>query len=161
MGLEFLFAPITMLVFAGVMFGLVLLQRLLLRRAFEVLGTGRVTVGYAIVVVFSFVLGVASGRDSLRILASAGLLACYFSLIFVTIGLLPFSLLLARRGEVSIAGVIGAGVVLSILIGVGLVWIEGLDRVVERGAGWVSRQGSVFGFFVAVSVAFALGQKKR
>ncbi|MFT7775332.1 hypothetical protein [Roseateles sp.] len=161
MGLEFLFAPITMLVFAGVMFGLVLLQRLLFRSVFAVLGAKQVTVGYAIVLVLSLVLGAISGGDSLRASAANGLLACYLSLMFVTLGLLPLSLLLARRGKVSIAAVIGAGVLLSIVIGVGMVLTVGLDRVVERGAGWLTMQGSTLGFLVAVSIAFALGQKTR
>lgn len=161
MGLEFLFAPITMLVFASVMFGLVVLQRVLFRRVFKILGSKRVTVGYAIVLVLSFVLGAASGGESLKGLAANGLLACYLSLIFVTLGLLPLSLLLARRGEATIAGVVGAGVLLSIVIGVGMVWTVGLDRVAERGEGWLTMQGTTLGFLVAISVAFALGLKTR
>jgi hypothetical protein len=161
MGLEFLFAPITMLVFVGIVFGLVLLQRLLFRSAFDALGLKRVAIGYAIVLALSLVLGAVSGGGALRASAANGLLACYLSLMFVTLGLLPLSLLLARRGRVSIAGVVGAGVLLSILIGVGMVWTVGLDRVVERGGGWLTMQGSALGFLIAVSAAFAMGLKTR
>lgn len=161
MGLEFLFAPITILVFASLMFSLVLLQRLLSRRAFEVLGAKRVATGYASVLVLSFVLGATSDGDSFRKMAANVLLACYFSLLFVTLGLLPFSLVLARRGKASIAGVIGAGFILLIVIGVGMIWTVGLDSAVERGASWLAIQGTTLGFLVAVSVAFALCLKKR
>ncbi len=157
MGLEFLFAPFSILVFVGIVFGLVLLQRLLFRGAFEALGLKRVAIGYALVLALSLVLGAVLGGGALRATAANGLLACYFSLMFVTLGLLPLSLLQARRGRVSIIGVIGAGVLLSIFIGVGMVWIVGLDRAVEGGGGWLTMQGSALGFLIVVSATFAMG----
>lgn len=161
MGLEFLFAPFTILAFVGIVGGAVLLQRLFFRQAFEALGPKKVMAGYAIVLTLSFVLGTFSGGGALRESAANGLLACYISLMFVTIGLLPLSLLLATRGKASAAAIVGAGVLLSTLIGVGMVWIVGLDKVVERGAGWLSMQASALGFLAAVSVAFAVGLTAR
>jgi hypothetical protein len=161
MGLEFLFVPITMFVFVCIVCGLVLLQRLLFRRAFEVLGMKRVAIGYAIVLILSLVLGAVSGEGALRALAANGLLACYLSLMFVTLGLLPLSLLLASRGKASIGRVIGAGALLSMLVAIGMVWIVGYDKVIERGAGWLLTQGSALAFLVAVSAAFAMCLKAR
>jgi hypothetical protein len=161
MGLEFLFAPVTILVFVSIVVGGVLLQRFFFRRAFEALGSKKVMTAYATVLAFSLVLGTFFGGGALRESATNGLLACYISLIFVTIGLLPLSLLLARRWKASAAAVVGAGVFLSILIGLGMVWAVGLDRVLARGAGWLYGQASALGFLAAVSVAFAVGLTTR
>jgi hypothetical protein len=162
MGLEFLFAPLTILIFVVVIVGLVLLQRLLFNQAFEVVGLKRVALGYAFVLVLSLLLGVVLGGGALRESVANFMLACYASLVFVSIGLLPLSLLLARQGKISVGTVVGAGVLLSMLLGFAMVLSIGVDRVIERGVmGWLWRQASILGFLVAVSAAFSMGLRVR
>jgi hypothetical protein len=161
MGLEFVFAPVTIFVFVSMMVGAVLLQRLFFHRAFHALGSKKVITAYAIVLAASVALGALSVRGTLRESAANGLLACYIALMFVTLGLLPISLFLASRGKASATAVVGAGGLLSVLIGIGMLWIVGFDRVAERGTGWLSMQASALGFLAAISVAFALGLTVR
>jgi hypothetical protein len=161
MGLEFIFAPVTILIFVSMMISAVLLQRFFFHRAFHALGLKKVMTGYVIVLAASVALGAFSGGASLRESAANGLLACYIALMFVTLGLLPISLFLARRGKASAAAVVGAGGLLSILVGIGMVWIVGLDKVAERGTGWLYMQASALGFLAAISVAFAVGLTVR
>lgn len=161
MGLEFLFSPIAVLIFVAVNIGTILLLWLVCRGAFDALGPKRVTAGYACVLALSLLLGIWSGDGTLRGAVSHFLLVSYLSLIFVSVGLLPFSLWLASRGKFSIGALLFVGAFVWTLLGICTVLTDGLDRVVERGTGWLIAQASTLAFLVAVSAAFALGLKKR
>jgi hypothetical protein len=74
--------------------------------------------------------------------------------------LLPFSLLLAGRGNFSVGSVILFALVLSVFIGIGMLLSIGIDKIVDRGLfTWLSRQAYILVFLVAVSVAFGMGLK--
>jgi hypothetical protein len=161
MGLEFLFSPMTMLIFGAATFCLVMLQRFLFRRAFESIGLKQVAIGYGFVFALSIVLGALSGGGSTRASMANGILACYLSFLFVTIGLLPLSLLLATWRKYSIAGIVGSAVALVMLVAIGMLWTLGLDRVAERGAGWLAMQGFALAYLMAISMVFTLGLKSR
>ena len=161
MGLEFLFSPITVLLFIVVNIGVVLLLRLLFRRAFEALGLKRVMTGYACVLALSLLLGIWLGGGTLRGSMSHFLLDSYLSLMFVSIGLLPASLWLTSRGKFSMSALILVGVFVWVFLGICMVLTDGLDRVIERGSGGLLMQASILGFLVAVSLVFVLGVKRR
>lgn len=161
MGLEFLFSPITVLVFVVINSGAVLLLRLLYWRAFDMLGLNRVMAGYFCVLLLSLLLGIWSGNGSLRETLSRFLLISYLSLLFVSIGLLPASLWLTSRGRFSFGTLLLVGVFVWAIIGICTVLTDGLDKVIERGSGGGLMQISILGFLVSVSAVFALGLRKR
>jgi hypothetical protein len=161
MGLEFLFSPITVLIFIAVNLVAVLSMRLLCPSAFEALGLKKVATGYACVLVLSLLLGIWSGDGTLRGAASHFLLVSYLSLLFVLVGLLPASLWLASRGKFSVGALILVGAFVWALLAICLVLTDGFERIIERGSGGLLMQASILGFLAAVSVIFALGLKKR
>lgn len=162
MGLEFLFSPVTILMFVLLNAGIVLLLKFLFRNGFGVFGIKGVVVGYFAVLALSLVLGAFLGNGVLKDSASNFLLSSYLSLTLVSIGLLPFSLFLAERGKFSVVAVTVFALVLSTLIGIGMVLPIGFDKIVERGLStWLSRQAYVLAFFVMVSAAFSMGLKSK
>lgn len=158
MGLEFLFDPLTFLIFLAVNLGLVLLQRLVFKQAFNGAGSRGVALGYAFVLILSSIMGLVLGNGAFRESAGNFILACYVSLLFVSIGLLPLSLLLARRKKITAWSVFGAGVLLSTVIGFAMVLPVGADGIPRQGLSrWLAEHTPILGFFVAVSAAFSAG----
>jgi len=160
MGLEFLFSPATFLMFMLLNAGIVVILRFLFRNGFDAFGIKRVVVGYFSVLALSLALGVILGNGVFRDSTSNFLIASYLSLTFTSVGLLPFSLLLAGRGNFSVGSVILFALVLSVFIGIGMLLSIGIDKIVDRGLfTWLSRQAYILVFLVAVSVAFGMGLK--
>ena len=162
MGLEFLFHPWTFLVFLMVNIVLVLMQRTVFSKVFEEIGLKKVAFGYFFVLILCLVLGLILGKGTVRESAANFMLACYISLLFVSIGLLPVSLLLMRCCKIAASTVFGVGVLLVMLIGVAMVLPTGADGLLSDGLSvWLSQHIPVLGHFIAVSAAFSVGLTRQ
>lgn len=161
MGLEFLFEPITIFVFIALNIVLVLIQRHLFRQSFEILGTKGVMTGYVFILILSLLIGCWDSGGTFRGFAINSLLTSYLSLIVVSVVLMPSSLWLASRQKASVGTIVLVGIALWTFMVFYSVLNAGLDRVIERGTGWLTMQASELAFLVAVSAVFAMGLKRR
>lgn len=156
MGVEFIFSPLAVIIVAGINIGLVLAQWMLCPEAFGIIGLKKVMRGYVYALTLSIVAGVFYGKGILRDSYGLSIITCEASLTFISLGLLPATLLLVNFRKMSRRSVFFAGVFLPFPMAFVMIFTNSLDRVIELGiTRWLSKQTLMFVYFAAVSAAFA------